>query len=114
MALSDIQPVQIDSSVVAKEERVPLFYIDDDEFTIPKKIKPNVAMRYLTDVRDRGPEVALAEVMTEILGEDAMDALAESEAVTDEQMQQIMGIVQKLLLGAMDRTSGKSRAERRR
>jgi hypothetical protein len=108
------EPVKISTADVVDEEREPLFYIDEVEYTIPKLIRPNIAMRYLQDTIDRGHDYALAAGMREVLGAEAMEALAETDAVTDEQMDQIMAIVERKLLGQMKRSLGKSRGGRGR
>jgi len=108
------EPVRIDSTKVVDTEREPLFYIDDREFTIPKELRANVVARYLQDTLDHGQEHALAAAMREVLGDDAMEALADSDAVTADQMAQIMGIVERKLMGQMERSLGNSRSGRRR
>lgn len=108
------EPVKISTADVVDEEREPLFYIDEVEYTIPKLIRPNILMRYLQDTIDRGHDYALAAGMREVLGAEAMEALAETDAVTDEQMDQIMAIVERKLLGQMKRSLGKSRGGRGR
>lgn len=108
------EPVRIDSTKVVDEQREPLFYIDDREYTIPKELRANVVARYLQDVLDHGQEHALAAAMREVLGDEAMEALADSDAVTSEQMQQIMAIVERKLMGQMKRSLGNSRKGRGR
>jgi hypothetical protein len=107
------EPVKIRTDEIVEEEREPLFYIDEAEYTIPKRIRPNITIQYLQDTYDKGQEYALAAAMREVLGADAMEALAESDAVTDEQMRQIMGIVERKLMGQMKKTLGNSRSGRR-
>jgi hypothetical protein len=106
--------VRIDSAKVVDEEREPLFYIDETEYTIPKELRANVVARYLQDTLDHGQEHAIAAAMREVLGEEAMEALAESEAVTSEDMAQIMGIVERKLTGQMKKSLGNSRRGRGR
>lgn len=108
------EPVKISTADVVEEERETLFWIDEDEYTIPKTIRPNIVMRYLQDTYDRGQEYALAAAMREVLGADAMEALAETDAVTDEQMRQVMDIVERKLMGQMKKSLGNSRTGRRR
>jgi hypothetical protein len=107
------EPVKISTAEVLDEEREPLFFIDEVEYTIPKVIRASILMRYLQDTYDRGQEYALAAGMREVLGAEAMEALADCDQVTDEQMNQIMGIVERKLLGQM-RKLGKSRGGRGR
>lgn len=108
------EPVKIRTDDVVDEEREPLFYIDEVEYTIPKRIRPNIVMAYLQDTYDKGQEFALAAAMREVIGADGMEALAESESVTEKQMQQIMDIIEKKLMAQMKRTLGNSRSGRRR
>jgi hypothetical protein len=108
------EPVRIDSTAVVEVEREPLFYIDDVEYTIPKTIPANITIRYLQDTYDRGQEYALAAAMREVLGAEAMEALADSESVTDEHMTQIMGIVEKKLMAQMRKSLGNSKRGRPR
>jgi hypothetical protein len=108
------EPVRIDSTQVVEIEREPLFYIDETPYTIPKTIPANITIRYLQDTYDRGQEYALAAAMREVLGADAMEALADSESVTDEHMTQIMGIVEKKLMAQMRKSLGNSRRGRPR
>lgn len=108
------EPVKISTADVVEEERETLFFIDDAEYTIPKSIRPNITIQYLQDTYDKDQEFALAAAMREVLGADAMEALAECDAVTDEQMDQLMGIVERKLLGQMKRSLGNSRRGRPR
>jgi hypothetical protein len=108
------EPVKISTAEVIDEEREPLFFIDETEYTIPKRIRPNIVVQYLQDTYDKGQEFALAAAMREVLGADAMEALAECEAVTDEQMDQLMDIIERKLMAQMKRSLGNSRRGRRR
>lgn len=112
--MKPFEPIHIDTTEAEEVKRVPFFYIDDEEYTIPEEVPASIVMRYFRDVDEKGPEVAVARAMIELIGEDAMDALAESPSVTDEQTKQIMAVVEELLMGAMKKASGKSRSERRR
>lgn len=103
-----IQPVRIDTSQEVEEKREPIFYIDDTEYTIPVKIPARMTVKYLNDVYEHGEEYAIASSMRDILGGDAMEALAECEHVGDEQMEQIMAVVEKKLMASAKKTTGKS------
>jgi hypothetical protein len=119
MSQQTFEPVRI-TGAPAEVEREPLFYLDDEEtgepveYTIPKKIPANITIQYLRDCANDGQEVALGKAMRVVLGEDAMDALADSESVTDENMTAIMAIVEKKLMAQMKKSLGKSRNGRPR
>lgn len=106
-------PIHIDTSEEVEEKREPFFYIDEVEYTIPVKVPANVVVQYFKDVKEKGAEYAVACAMEDMLGEDAMTALAETDEITDEQMQKIMAVIETKLLGTMKKVSGKSRAARR-
>lgn len=97
------EPVRISTKDKVEEiERVPLFYIDDDEYTIPKKFAPNVGIQYLRDLNEDGRDFAVARLMKAALGSEAFDALADCESITKEQMEKINGMIIELALGAVD------------
>lgn len=95
-----------------EDERIELFRMSDDPadiFYVPKKVGPNVTLRYLRDVRQSGPEYAMAGLLERVLGADAMEALADDEDLTDEDMERIGSIIEKHVMG----TSPLARKERR-
>lgn len=95
----DFEPLRIPSNDEVVEERVPLFYIGDDEYTIPKLIPPGVALQFLREAREHGRDLATAPLLTRVLGEDAYTALEESKALTEDQMEWIVDKVLDLALG---------------
>lgn len=104
----DFEPVRIAADDDIEEERVPLFYIGDDEYTIPKHIPKGVALQYLRHASEVGHEVATAPLLIRVLGEDAYLALEQSRAMTSEQLEQIVDIIIKQALGQQEK-EGKAR-----
>lgn len=95
----DFEPLRIPSNDDVVEERVPLFYIGDDEYTIPKLIPPGVALQFLREAREHGRDLATAPLLIRVLGEDAYTALEESKALDEDQMEWIVEKVLDLALG---------------
>lgn len=95
----DFEPLRIAANEDFVEERVTLFYMGDDEYTIPKAVPPGVALEYLKETREYGRDVAAATLLTTVLGEEAFAALARSKALTNEQMEWIINKVLDLGLG---------------
>ncbi len=88
-------------------ERVPLFYIDDQVYTIAAKPRPNVALRYMYTLKTRGEQIATAQLLEDLLGHDAYLALMDHDDLEQEQLTAIMQIAQKLTMGALEAaTSG--------
>jgi len=108
-AALDFEPIHIlADDDLEEEERVPLFYIGDTEYTIPKDIPPGVALQYLRTAGERGEQYAAPTLLTRVLGEEAYEALESSRALKDEQLQQIVQIVVDLALGRGEKKEGKA------
>lgn len=95
----DFEPLRIAADNETEEERVPLFYIGDDEYTIPKKIPPGVALQFMREAREHGRELAAAPLLIRVLGEDAYGALEQSRELDEDQMEWIITKVLDLALG---------------
>jgi hypothetical protein len=83
-------------------ERVPLFYIDDVEYSIAAQPGVNIALRYLRQFRTQGETVAIGDLLERLLGADGYQALMDYDALKMEQFQQICGIAVQLTLGALE------------
>src|SRR5690242_19949039 len=70
-----------------KAERVVLFTIDDEEFTVPAKPGPNVTLRFLDELRRTGNEMfAALSLMESMLGKDAYAKFLDWEELDDDTM----------------------------
>ena len=105
---ADFEPIRIAANDDVVEERVPLFFIGDDEYTIPKSIPPGVALEFLREAREYGRDLATAPLLSRVLGEDAYTALEQSKALTEDQMEWIVDKVLDLALGRKKK-EGKAR-----
>ena len=105
----DFEPIRIEADDDYVEERVPLFYIGDTEYTIPKEIPPGAALQFMREAREHGRELAAAPLLIRVLGEDAYMALEQSRALTEEQMEWIVNKVLDLALGRQEKREGKAR-----
>lgn len=103
---ADDGPVRLTTGTAALVEREPLFYIDDKEYTIPKKFGPHLGLVYLRAAESDGRDIALGRVMKAALGPEGWDALCSCEDITSDQLTSIMGKVQDKVLGAVESTEG--------
>lgn len=106
--LTDFEPIRIPANDDVVEERVPLFYIGDTEYSIPKTIPPGVALEFMREAREHGRDLATAPLLTRVLGEDAYTALEQSRALTEDQLSWIVDKVLDLALGRKEQ-GGKAR-----
>lgn len=95
----DFEPLRIAADDETEEERVPLFYIGDTPYSIPKVIPPGVALQFMREAREHGRDLATAPLLTRVLGEEAYEALEQSRALTGDQLEWIVEKVLDLGLG---------------
>lgn len=106
--LNGFEPVRIAADDEVVEERVPLFYIGDTEYTIPKVIPPGIALQYLRIAGERGQDFAAPILLTRVLGEEAYEALENSRNLTEDQLSRIIQLVVDLSLGRQEKKEGKA------
>lgn len=92
----------------APEERVELFSIDDTSYTIPKKFPVGLGLKVIRTARRSGQEIAMAELLEEVIGSDAYDALVNYKDLEDEHLERLMNIVNQLALGSLEGPKGHS------
>jgi hypothetical protein len=81
-------------------QRVPLFYIDGKEYSVPVNLPPALGLRYMRRVRDGASHVEAAMFLfMEAIGEDALNALCECEEVDRNAMEKIVERVLEIALG---------------
>jgi hypothetical protein len=62
------------------EKRVPLFFIDDVPYTVPKKPNPVIGLTFLKLAHEEGVEEANYYLLMEMLGEEGYQALLDYAA----------------------------------
>ncbi|HEY6013254.1 MAG TPA: hypothetical protein VIU37_04585 [Candidatus Limnocylindrales bacterium] len=92
-----------------ESDSIVLFTLDGINYYVPRKPGPNVALAYLRDVRHHGEEYARAGLLERFIGEDGMDALADYEDLKDEDMAAIWQLVEKHVLGGVNRGNRQAR-----
>jgi hypothetical protein len=98
----DFEPIRIAADNEVEEERVTLFFIGDEEYTIPKVVPPSLGLEFMRVARDVGTEIASTVILQRVLGEDAYYALEQSRAIKPEQLEQIVKIVVDMSLGRQE------------
>lgn len=90
-------------------ERLPLFYIDDELFTIPKRPRPNIGLKYLKTLRTSGnAEMATAVLLNSMLGDGAYDALSDCDELEVPQLEEIVTIAKNTALGGLEQPTKNS------
>jgi hypothetical protein len=102
----EFEPVRIVRSG-KPTNRVVLFSIDDVDYTIPDPIPGSYAVKFLQQLREVEFQVALMRMVDEILGRDAVDALAACDDLTGDDLKAIFDVVGERLMGVVEQAQGK-------
>jgi hypothetical protein len=91
-----------------KKDRVVLFKIDDEEFTVPKKPGMGTVMRYLNVARKTGNDLFAAQALVEeLLGAEAWDKFLNWEDLDDEIMGAVIEKCVNLAVASVEAQKGK-------
>jgi hypothetical protein len=91
-----------------KKDRVVLFKIDDEEFTVPKKPGMGTVMRYLNVARKTNNDLFAAPALVEeLLGAEAWEKFLNWEDLDDEIMGKVIEKCVNLAVASVEATQGK-------
>lgn len=112
------EPVRlVQSQGTQDEERVLLFtmerplrdpdpdtgrMVEVQEFTIPKRQRPAVGLRFIYETKILGEQVATANLLSNAMGEEAFLTLCTHDELTVEQFERIQRIVLKYTMGDVE------------
>jgi hypothetical protein len=97
------------SSTIEDEERVPLFSIDGEVYTVPKTVPQGFALEFVRLGREYGETVAAVRLLERLLGKEAYAALEQCPTLDDVKMQKIIDMAQKIAFGRAEVKEGKAR-----
>lgn len=91
-----------------KQDRIVLFTIDDQEFTVPAKPGMRVALKFLNQMKKTDNEMfGMLQLLEDMLGEEQYNALLDYEELTDDLVGKIAEQCVSLALGNAQETQGK-------
>jgi len=91
-----------------KGDRVVLFTIDDEEYTVPAKPKANVTLKFLDELRRTGNEMfAALSLMETMLGKEKYQKFLDWEDLEDEQLSEVLEQVVSLAMSRVEGDQGK-------
>ncbi|MGA2412705.1 MAG: hypothetical protein ABSG46_20270 [Candidatus Binataceae bacterium] len=97
---------------VGASKRMPLFYIDDKEYTVPAKPAPNVGLRYLYLLHTKGEAEANYFLLNSLLGNEGYRALMTYDKLTQKDFDDVMSRAVAISTGPKERkrsSNGSSR-----
>lgn len=98
----EFEVLRLTRSTDQTEERVPLFYIDDVEYTVLKRPHANVGLKMLDLLRTQGEPAAQAYVLSKLLGPDGYAALLDYDELEPEHYAHICKVAARLALGSLE------------
>lgn len=94
--------VSIDTAASAarlqQAEQVDIFSVDGKVYSMAKAVRAEIPLTYLRLLRNRGEDEASAYLITEALGEEALDALSSVKGLDERQWKAVMKAVVKYAL----------------
>ena len=92
-----------------EEERVVVAYLDDYPLTVPKTVPPNIALKVMRTSRTRGDEIAMMQMLEEVIGPEGYERLANWPSLTIDNLVDLFKAVQKVSMGALEIPKSSSR-----
>lgn len=90
-----------------EDERMPLFYMGDTEYTAPRRVSAPVALQALENAALKGIPYATYRVVIDAIGEDAFKVLTDSHQVPYEEAQAMITQLGKVYFGQAMELAGK-------
>jgi hypothetical protein len=91
-----------------KDDRVPLFTIDDREYTVPAKPRMNITLKFMNEMRKSGNELyAAMQLLEDMLGTDNYQDLLNWDDLDDDVLGQIITQCIELATARTDGEKGK-------
>jgi hypothetical protein len=106
-ALENSGPIVIKSSG-EKKDKIVLFTIDDQDFTVPAKPGMRVALKFLNQMKKSDNEMfGMLQLLEDMLGEEQYNKLLDYEELSDDLVGKIAEQCITLALGNAQETTGK-------
>lgn len=102
------------SNPPVEEAREPLFFIDGEEFTVPKLISPRIVFLGIDKMRREGPLFGSMYVTELVLGVDQYQRLLahyEAENITQDQFDQVVKLIQGMFFDQEKRAANQPEEE---
>lgn len=95
-------------------EMVELFSIDGKPYFIPNKVRVNVGLKYLHQVRTTGDAAANSWLLEALLGEEGYQALLDYDDLTAEDLERVQAVAVEIVLGRSEEGKAETRKKGRK
>jgi hypothetical protein len=97
-----IEVLRLTSASSEPVDTVPLFEIDGVEYSVPRKPRANIALKYLATLEARGPEIASVYLMRAVLGDEGYAALSNCDSLTEAHLEWLIETLHGLVMGTTE------------
>lgn len=101
----EVSPIDFDSRRKEKgeeEERIVIFHINGKDYSVPRRSRINVGLKFSRDRKKYGADVAVAGLLESMLGEEGFEALMSYDGLTGEDLQEVTAICSRAALGKLE------------
>jgi hypothetical protein len=95
-------PLQLTSTPAEESPRVIIAYLDDYELTMPEQLSPGVGLKLMRTARTGGGEMAMTQMLEEVLGDEAYQRLIDFEGLTGQNLADLFSVVQRVAMGKLE------------
>lgn len=99
---SGFQVLRLTSKAPEVQDLVPLFEIDGVEYSVPRSPRANIALKYLSILEERGPELASVFIFRSMLGDDGYRALSDCDSLTGDHLEWLLETLSGLVMGTQE------------
>ena len=94
----DTRPERVES----EDDRIVVFTLNGVDYSIPRRVNMSIGLRFIRDRARFGSDVAIVNLMEEMLGEDGYNALLSYDGVTDKDFETITEVLSRAAMGKLE------------
>lgn len=99
--------IKIDTAAPVSEERIDVFSIDGETYSMPQEINGHFAIAVLEQIRVSGAESVVSWMLEEAIGSKGYRALRNCETLKTADLKAVIKVVSDHVLGAVEEVAGK-------
>lgn len=89
------------------EERVVIFHLNGTDYSVPKKPRINLGLKFSYERRAFGTDVAVSSLLRAMLGDEGFDALMGYDGLTEDDLEAITTICSRAAMGKLEAQKAK-------
>lgn len=89
------------------EERIVIFHLNGKDYSVPKRPRMNFGLRFSYERRAYGTDVAVSNLMRNMIGAEGFESLMEYDGLTDSDIEAITEICSRAAMGKLEAQKAK-------